>query len=256
MDTIWSAAGLDTKPLLGPVVLCPVPVAVEALAHDWDWLWLDDQHGLFDRQTMRACVAACNACGTPCVVRVPALNEGDILHALDAGADGVMVPLIETAAEAQAAAAAAKFPPLGRRSIGSPRLMVRQGGFAYAKNANRETLLLAQIETAKGLDNVAEIAAVDGIDALLVGPADLAVSLGCTPGEPMPPAVLEDVLGKVATAASTHGRRLTAFLTDPEAVRVGMRHGCAMMAVTTDLGMLRERSRATAAEFRRCTGHG
>lgn len=243
------------KTLLGPIVFFPVPLAVEALAGNWDWLWLDGQHGLFDPQAMRACIAASNAMGTPCIARVAALDDGEILHVLDAGADGVMVPMVETVEHARAAVAAAKFPPVGRRSYGSGRLIVHDGA-DYAKRANEETLLVLQIETDAGLQNIEAIAAVPGVDALLIGFADLAISLGQPSGEAPDEAIIKRVLQKASAAVKKEGKILGAFLTSPSHAQLAAEYECVLLAVTTDLAMLSKQSGKTENEFRQSLENG
>jgi len=249
MKNAWQDAGLGEKPLFGVVMCFGAPVVAELLAKDWDWVWVDDQHGDFDSQSLRASIAACNAARVPCAVRIPCLDEGAILHALDAGANGVMVPMIETAEQAAAAATAAKFPPVGRRSFGSTRLLVREGR-GYAAAANDETLLIVQIETRTGLDNVEAIAAVPGVDVLLLGPGDMALSSGITLDKPLSDAFLEEVLSTMSAAVVKHNKVLGGFLPTLSAVGLGRRYGCALVAIGTDAFLLSKASGQTAAEFR------
>jgi 2-keto-3-deoxy-L-rhamnonate aldolase RhmA/NAD(P)-dependent dehydrogenase (short-subunit alcohol dehydrogenase family) len=143
-----------------------------------DAMIFDMQHGLWDRQSLYHGFAAVRAKTEP-VVRVAANDPTGIGDALDLGAAGVIVPLIESAEEAKAAVAAAKYPPEGRRSAGGVRPML--DFTPYAKAANRQTLLSVMIETETGLKNAAAIAAVPGVDLIFIGPGDLSLSLGAFP---------------------------------------------------------------------------
>ena len=105
-------------PQLGLNVMYPSPGAVERIAPDWDWIWLDGQHGEIDYGEMLQLVRACDLVGRPAFVRVPGHEAGPIGLALDMGATGVIVPCVDMPEQARALVAAAKFPPLGKRSYG------------------------------------------------------------------------------------------------------------------------------------------
>ena len=140
-----------------------------------DAVIFDLQHGLWDRASLFNGFAAIRGKSEP-IVRLAANNPTVIGEALDLGAAGIIVPLIETAEEAEAVVAAAKFPPKGHRSAGGARPMLE---FAtYAGEANRSLMVGVMIETAKGLKNAAAIAAVPGVDLIFIGPGDLSLSLG------------------------------------------------------------------------------
>lgn len=143
---------------------------------------LDLQHGLWQRRDMEAAIGHIRHKAVA-LVRVSENRPAPIGEALDAGAMGVIVPIVESAEAARNAVAAAKYPPLGIRSCGGVRPLA---DFArYGANANREILVSVMVETAAGVENVAEIAAVEGIDMIFIGPGDLALSLGefPTPGD-------------------------------------------------------------------------
>lgn len=153
-----------------------VEVAVEAGP---DAVVLDAQHGLWSRRTVEEVLGAVGA-ATPVLVRTADGSAPSIGAALDAGAEGVIVPLVEAAGQAAEAVAAARFPPEGRRSGGGVRPL--KGDFAaYCDRAGRRTVVGVMIETIRGLENAAAIAAVPGIDFVLIGTGDLALSLGIAP---------------------------------------------------------------------------
>ena len=142
---------------------------------------LDAQHGLWDTASLVAGVGAVHHAGSAPMVRVPLNDFGMVSRALDFGAEAVIAPMINNATDARQFAAAAKYPPLGERSFGPPRALMLQGHFAdvtdYLAAANDGTLTLAMIETPEALSNVDAIAGTPGIDALFIGPYDLATSL-------------------------------------------------------------------------------
>lgn len=165
-------------PSLGTFMSLGSALGAEQLAHlGFDWLMIDQEHGAIDATLTQSLLQAVSTTDTVPLVRVP-WNSGDwIKRALDAGAYGVLVPMVNDRADAQAAVAATRYPPLGTRSIGGsrPRLY---GGADYVQHANDEILLVVQIESAAAVVNAREILSVPGIDAYFIGPGDLCASLG------------------------------------------------------------------------------
>lgn len=157
---------------------CMVPsaFATEVVsASGCDWLCIDTQHGLIDDAAMRLMVQAAAIRGTPVLVRVAWNEPAAIMRVLDAGADGVIVPMVNTADEARAAVAACRYPPLGYRSWGPMRSGMAQPGF-NASLGNDQTVLLVMIETEQAVSNLDAILDVPGVDGVMVGPNDLALS--------------------------------------------------------------------------------
>jgi 4-hydroxy-2-oxoheptanedioate aldolase len=140
-----------------------------------DWLCLDLQHGYIDDQAMRAMIQAASIHGVPVLVRVAGNDPSAIMHALDAGAEGVIVPMISTGDDALRAAQASHYPPLGDRSWGPLRAALTRPGFDPVAG-NEQVLCIAMMETVEGVENLEEIIAVPGLDAVLIGPNDLAIS--------------------------------------------------------------------------------
>ena len=193
------------QPQLGLCVMYPAPGIVERIGPDWDWIWIDGQHGQHGYQDVMGLVRACNLIQRPAFVRVPGHERGLIGLALDSGADAVIVPQVESVADAQAIVTAAKFPPLGQRSYGGRR-PVDLHGRTYSDTANTEILLVAQIESPQAIDAVDAIAAVPGIDALFLGPDDIMIRRGYAMTAPRN----KDTLGKdmeaVTAACRRHGK--------------------------------------------------
>ena len=148
------------------------PDLAELAAHiGFDYIWLEWQHGQFSEHTLNNAIARFLPVDTAPIVRVKSHEPGTINHALDMGAMGVIVPMVETAEEARAIAHVTYYPPLGRRSTGGMRLALL--GDDYTERANDEMLLVVMVETESAIANVAEIMAVPGVDVVLIGPGDL-----------------------------------------------------------------------------------
>lgn len=165
---------------------------VELLAHQgFDSLTVDLQHGFQDYSIASNQFQAISTTSVVPLARVRELGEVDVVRMLDLGAMGVICPLVDTVEDARRFVRAAKYPPHGDRSFGPHRQMLYSGS-DYPETANDQIALIAMIETREGLSNAADIAAVDGIDALYVGPADLSLNLGFPPNfEPGQPEMRE-----------------------------------------------------------------
>lgn len=205
------AAGLAAKirrreRAVGYWVALDAPVATERLSRlGYDYVVLDAQHGLIGYEGMLAGLMAIDAGSQATgLVRVDENHPTSIGRALDAGAGGVIVPLVNTAEEAGAAVSAARYPPSGRRSYGPMRSALRIG--PRPVDADSSTLVIAMIETAEGLANVQSICRTPGLDAIYVGPSDLCLGIGgAFPGDPAVTNEFEDALRAVReTAQAAH----------------------------------------------------
>jgi 4-hydroxy-2-oxoheptanedioate aldolase len=175
--------------------LClPATFSAEVMAHQgWDSLTIDLQHGLIDYQSAVAMLQAISTTQTVPLVRVPWRDPAIIMKALDAGAYGVICPMVNSAAEAKEFVAACRYPPAGTRSCGPIRASIYAGP-DYTANANRTVIAMAMIETRAGLDNLDEILSVEGLDAVYIGPSDLSLALGYEPSiDPTEPVVVEAI---------------------------------------------------------------
>ncbi|MEX0852307.1 MAG: aldolase/citrate lyase family protein [Bauldia sp.] len=202
----------------------PEPLLAEIAARSgFDCVTLDMQHGLHDPVSVMRGIGAVALAGKPAVVRVPVGDNAMVSRALDMGAAAVIAPMINTAEEARAFAAAAKYPPVGERSWGPQRALTLQGIDAptQLRVANRATLTLAMVETKRALSALDDILAVDGIDGIFVGPSDLSVTLtdggAIAPGDPAIDAPIRLIgertlkVGKIAGAFAWGGARLRFF---------------------------------------------
>lgn len=180
---VIDAASLAGEHLGGLLVqvIDSAPVACMAKAAGIDFLLVDDERGDVDDARLSTLMMLGNAIGLPTIVRAPQLARADVSRVLDRGASGVMVPMMETVEQARQLADWAKYPPLGRRSYSGGAHTAYGPSGHHAENmarANAGTLAIAQIETVAGVKSVREIMAVPGIDAAVVGPCDLAISMG------------------------------------------------------------------------------
>src|SRR5579863_1822398 len=171
----------DGKPKLGLFLNSHSPTVAEQLAHSgYDWLLVDTQHGPMDHEKLSYMLAAIASGGAKSIVRVGGYDDRPgIQQALDLGADGVLVPYINTAEEARQAISCTKYPTVGTRSVYFPqRSMNKAGLLGYAGNFNKNLIVALQVETASCIQNMAEIAAVPGVDILFLGQNDLCMSMG------------------------------------------------------------------------------
>ncbi|HEY1656838.1 MAG TPA: aldolase/citrate lyase family protein [Candidatus Sulfotelmatobacter sp.] len=168
-------------PKLGLFLNSHSPTVAEQLAHSgYDWLLVDTQHGPMDHEKLSYTLCGIASGGAKSIVRVGGYDDRPgIQQALDLGADGVLIPYINTAEEARRAVSCAKYPTVGTRSVYFPqRCMNKAGLLGYAGNFNKEGIVALQVETASCIENMAEIAAVPGVDILFLGQNDLCMSMG------------------------------------------------------------------------------
>lgn len=212
------------------------PVATERIARlGYDYVCLDGQHGLIGYAGLLAGLTAIDAGGASVgLVRVEANDPTPIGRALDAGAAGVIVPLIDNATEAAAAVAAARYAPHGVRSYGPMRSALRIG--PTPQEANESTVVLAMIETAHGLANVNAICATPGLDGVYVGPSDLRLAIGGEhPHDPAVATEFETALTRVREAAAKEG--IAAGIHTPDGATAAKRlaEGFTFATVSCDL---------------------
>ncbi|HXW85199.1 MAG TPA: aldolase/citrate lyase family protein [Candidatus Binataceae bacterium] len=189
---------------LGGWLGVPSAFSAEVMAHaGFDWLCVDMQHGLIDYQQMVSMLQAMAATEVTPLVRVPWNEPGIIGKALDAGALGVIVPMVNSPEEAQAAVAACRYAPQGRRSFGPLRASTHYGS-DYFSRANAEVCCIVMIETRQAVERVDEILSVRGIDAVYVGPADLSVTLGLPPGADNADPSFGNALSRIVESCRRH----------------------------------------------------
>ncbi len=215
----------------------------------FDWLLLDSEHSPNDLESLLTQLQA--AAPYPCqpVVRVPWNDMVMIKRVLDIGAQSLLVPYVSTADEARAAVSYTRYPPQGVRGVAGTTRANRFGRVKdYARRAHEELCVLVQVETEEAVRNIESIAAVDGVDGIFIGPADLHASLG-HPGETANPKVkplIDEAIGRIRKAGCAPG-----ILTSNEAdARHWLGCGALFVAVGADVGILARGADALAAKFK------
>jgi 4-hydroxy-2-oxoheptanedioate aldolase len=220
------------------------PSMVARLARlGFDWLCLDMQHGLYSRTEIISAARSFPSEAAQLVVRVPSCDFVAIGIALDAGARAVIVPQIESVEDAQRAVAATFYPPAGNRSWGQLG-GIWGGDTMTAEAANRSLSCAVMIESADALVRVEEIAAVDGVDQLFVGPYDLSLSLGTTVQALLDDASESSPLTRIVQVAAAYGRTAGCFAGTPELADRFRERGISCIAVATDLWISSEGAHA------------
>ena len=201
------AAWQASKPARNAWLTIPDPYLAEIVAAraEVEAVTLDLQHGLFDTRSAVECIRAIALRGKAPLVRLPDHDAALIGFLLDAGAAGLIAPMVENAGEAEHLVAACRYPPKGRRSHGLTRGGLGRGADAFAL-AERK-LLFAMIETGQALNACEQIVAVDGLDGLFVGPGDLGISLGIGPSQDRQEPDITAALARVSKACKAAGRR-------------------------------------------------
>lgn len=243
-------AGFKQRMLAGEVmsgtfVKTPAIEMIEVLAKSGlDFLCLDAEHAPFDRARMDSCLAMARALDIPTLVRVPSGSPENILMALDSGAVGIVVPHVATVEIAEGIAKAARFGHGGRGYAGS----TRWAGFATrgmpdVMAQEDETIVIAQIEEPEAVDDIDAIAAVEGVDGLFVGPADLTVAYG---GGDAAAQKLDAALARVGQAAKAHSKAYMSFVAAPEKAAEWRAHGMTMFYVGSEHAFMLASAKAAA----------
>ena len=229
-------------PKLGLFVNSHSPTVAEQLAHSgYDWLLVDTQHGPMSFETLSAMLAGIAQGGAKSLVRVAGYHDrGGIQQSLDMGADGVLVPYINTAEEARQAVSCARYPTAGTRSVYFPqRSMNRKGLLGYAGAANDNVIVALQVETGDCIRNIDEIAAVPGVDILFLGQNDLCMSMGLYEKYEFPHMYtspeLNDATNKLVAAAKRNNVILGLFLFGTARVGEFLEKGFPFISLGNDL---------------------
>jgi 4-hydroxy-2-oxoheptanedioate aldolase len=234
LRTIWASGGSAVNGWLA----IPNSFSAETMAHQgWDSLTIDLQHGVVDYPAMLTMLQAISSTPTVPLVRVPWLEPGILMKALDAGAYGVICPMVNSREDAQKLVAWTHYAPRGTRSFGPVRALL-YGGADYPEHANDTIVTFAMIETAQALENLDDILSVEGLDAIYIGPSDLSLALGCKP-------TFDDVEPKVAEAidhilarAKAHGIVAGIHNGSPEAALKRIAKGFQFATVSSDARLI------------------
>lgn len=230
------------KPKLGLFLNSHSPTVAEQLAHSgYDWLLVDTQHGPMGYETLSAMLSGISQGGAKSMVRVAGFHDrGGIQQSLDTGADGVLIPYINTADEARQAISCCRYPTSGTRSVYFPqRSMNKQGLLGYAGAANDNVIVALQVETADCIKNIDEIAAVPGVDILFLGQNDLCMSMGLYEKYVFPQMYtspeLQDATEKLRAAAKRNSVILGLFLFGTARVAEFLKKDFTFISVGNDL---------------------
>jgi 4-hydroxy-2-oxoheptanedioate aldolase len=219
-------------------------------AAGFDWLLLDLEHGAGGEEQVRDVVPAAGAYGVPTVVRVETGARIRMGRVLDSGAAGIMLPRVDSALDVSQALTHTRFPPRGDRGVATYNRACRFGLDPDALDrADEEILLIAQIESGAAVAAADEIAALDGVDVLFVGPRDLSHDLG-VPGDTTAPAFVE-ALETVLAAGKQHGKACGLLVNDGAAAAQRLEQGWAFVAIGSDSTLLAAASRSALKHARR-----
>ncbi|GIT86424.1 HpcH/HpaI aldolase/citrate lyase family protein [Roseobacter sp. OBYS 0001] len=216
----------------------------------FDWLLIDGEHSPNDVRSIRDQMIALKSSDSHPIIRVPVGETWIIKQMLDLGAQTILVPMVETAEQAQELVRACRYPPEGRRGVGYA--VGRASGFGqienYGPTADAQTCLLVQVENKTGLDNLDAILAVDGVDGVFIGPADLSASLGYL-GQTMHPDMQATIL-KTIKRISDSGKAAGILTTDDGMIKASLDAGARFVAVAMDIAMLLNTGKSIAAKWK------
>lgn len=227
-------------------------------AHGYDSICIDLQHGAVDYQAALSMLQAMRASGVVPLVRVPWLEPGIIMKALDAGAYGIICPMVSTAEQAAEFVSYARYAPLGSRSVGPTRANFSAGA-NYVAEANGEILAFAMIETAEAMRNLDAIAATPGLDGLYVGPADLTLSLSqgrLAPGFDREEPEMIEALQRIVAACRQAGIRAALHCGSADYAARAAGWGFDMTTVSNDVRLLAGAAEASVKRYRALMGTG
>lgn len=224
--------------IYGLVIKAPAPALVEmCAAAGFDFAFIDGEHGSGETLELEHHVRAAESFGMPAIVRVGSHQPGEILRALDIGAEGIIVPHVNTRAEAQAIVQAAHYPPIGRRGLATT---TRAGRHAFSnlkehlRSAEGNTLVAVQVEDPEAIEHVEEIASLPYIDCIFIGPADLSLGLG-HPGESDHPTVVE-AFNRICNAVTSKSNvKLGTFAPDAKDAHAWTAKGASFVALASTL---------------------
>ena len=222
----------------------------ELLGHcGFDWLLIDGEHGPNDLRSIMEQLQVLETSASEVLVRPPDGDRTRLKQLLDVGARSLLVPMVESAEQARDIVSAVHYPPRGVRGVGFS--IARASAFGnigdYMEKASDELLLMLQIESRAGLANLDEIAAVEGVDALFIGPADLSADMGF-PGNPFAPEVqsaIEDAIARI----KAHGKIIGVFMTNEDYARRYIELGATFVAIGADASLLTQAGKSLSARF-------
>ncbi len=234
----------------------PSSLSAETMSHQgWDSLTVDQQHGMVDFQSAVAMLQAISTTNTVPITRVPWLEPGIIMKSLDAGAYGIICPMINTREDAEALVGACRYAPQGHRSFGPVRALMYAGA-DYPQHANDTVVAIAMIETQQALDNLEEILSVPGLDGIYIGPSDLALSLGGTPKPDQTDPKVVAAIERILAAAKSHGVVPGIHCGSPAYATRMVEQGFQLVTILSDNLLMATAAKRAVAELREGIGGG
>ncbi len=214
-------------PVLGAFLGLAVPPLVEVIGRvGFDFIILDGEHGVFCPESLEECLRAAGAVNLPAIVRIPDSNPCYIQAALDAGAQGVQVPAVETPEQVRTIVDASHFPPQGQRGLGSTN---RAAGYGFIprpqvlKMASEEIMVIIQVETRKGVENLSALLVVDGVDLVFLGVSDMSLDYGYeSPSDPAMLPLLESTIQTIRQAGKMCGVHISDWAFLPRLRKLGV----------------------------------
>ena len=253
LKSIWSKGGCALNGWLSIANSFSAEIIAE---QGYDSIGVDMQHGIVDYQAMVTMLQAMRASGVVPLVRVPWLDPAQVMKALDAGAYGIICPMVNTRAEAEALVSYVRYPPIGVRSFG-PSRAVFSAGADYGKQADDQVLCFAMIETAEAVANLEEIVSTPGLDGVYIGPADLTLGLTgrkySTGFDREEPEVVE-AIKNILAAAHRSGIKAALHCGTPAYAAKAAGWGFDLVTVSNDVRLLAGAAAASVQAFRTAVG--
>jgi 4-hydroxy-2-oxoheptanedioate aldolase len=246
LRTIWKQGGCVVNGWLS----VPSSFCAEVMAHTgWDSLCIDIQHGMVDFQTAISMMQAISTTSVTPIVRVPWNEPGIIMKCLDAGAYGVICPMINTRADAERLVATCHYPPAGFRSCGPTRAAL-YGGSDYQAKANETIVVFAMIETAEALANIDSILDTPGLDAIFIGPNDLAISLGLPNSLDPTVSKVVEAIDRILAACKRHGVKAGVHTGSAANAKAMIAKGFDFVTILSDSRILAQAATALVADVK------
>ena len=253
IKTLWA----NGKPALNGWLSIANSFSAEIMAaQGYDSITVDLQHGIVDYADTVTMFQAMRASGVTAMARVPWLDPGAIMKVLDAGAYGVICPMINSRAEAERLVSYMRYPPKGTRSFGPTRANFSMGQ-GYASEANDEVICLAMIETAEAMDNLEEIVSTPGLDGVYIGPADLTLGISegrLAPGFDRKEPEMVSAIQKILSAAKAAGIRAGLHCGSPDYAAKAIGWGFDLTTISNDVRLLAGAASASLARARELIG--
>ena len=227
------------QPAFGFVLTLDAPGILDIVGAGWDFIWVDMQHGYITEERLKHILRTCDLVGVSGLVRPPGQNRQLISRILDWDAAGVIVPQVHTPEQAAEILRAARFPPLGDRSYGGPRVLFRNGP-DYCRRANERQLVTVQIESPEAVANAEALAGLDGVDALMLGPNDLELRIGAPIGADLSHPQLARAATAVGAACEQHGKAGMAIARSEDQIGRYLDLGFRLIVVGADSVFLRQ----------------